>query len=212
MNSFRISFFGARWMVLWPLMAVFLSGCIVSSVTGIASKERSFSRSIDDTSAGMAISARLKRYPGGGLSGVRTAVEDGFVLLTGNVFSEELRIEAEKIAWTAPKVIKIANEIEVAQKSGFAGNAKDRWITTQVRTRILGDGAVRSTNVNIETRNRRVILLGLVRSLGEIERITSHARLVPGVVEVVSYLTIAQGAEKTPAEGELVGGPPGEGS
>jgi osmotically-inducible protein OsmY len=193
---------------LMVMLAFSLSGCVVSTISGASSKERPVGRSIDDTSAGMAIGARFRRFPGGDLSGVRIAVEDGFVLLSGNVPEPQLRLEAERIAWSAPKVIKVANEIEVTGKRGFFGNAKDRWITTQVRSRILSDSSVRSVNINIETRNKVVFLLGLVRTKGEIERATGHARLVPGVVKVVSYLTVARRAQKnTPEQTELDGGP-----
>ncbi len=195
-----------------PLIAVCLvfslGGCVVSAMTGAANKERPLSRSIDDSSASTAISARLKRREGGGMRGVRVAVEDGFVLLSGNVATDELRLEAERIAWTAPKVTKVANEIEVTGHRGFFGNAKDRWITTQVRSRLVADNAIRSTNINIETRRRTVFLLGLARTPGEIERITDHARLVPGVRKVVSYITLAQKqGYGRPAGAALEGGP-----
>ncbi len=194
---------------VFAVLALALSGCAVSTISGATSKERSVGRSIDDTSAGMAIGARLRRYPDGDLSGVRVAVEDGLVLLSGNVSEPQLRLEAERLAWGAPKVIKVANEIEVTGKRGFFGNMKDRWITTQVRSRIFTDKSARSVNVNIETRNKVVYLLGLVRTEGEIGRITGHARLVPGVQKVVSYLTVARranaGAEQS--KNELAGGP-----
>ncbi|PHS29412.1 MAG: transport-associated protein [Robiginitomaculum sp.] len=186
-----------RNVVLLALMAG-LAGCVVSTVTGATSKERSVGRSIDDTSAGIAIGARIRRYPDGDLSGVRIAVEDGLVLLSGNVPEPQLRLEAERIAWSAPKVVKVANEIEVTGKRGFFGNAKDRWITTQVRSRILADKSVRSVNINIETRNKVVFLLGLVRTEGEIKRATGHASLVPGVQKVVSYLTVARRYQNVP--------------
>ncbi len=189
--------------VFFLALSLGLSGCVVSTITGATSKERPVGRSIDDTSAGMAIGARMRRFHDGDLSGVRVAVEDGFVLLSGNVPTPELRLDAERIAWTAPKVVKVANEIEVTGKRGFLGNAKDRWITTQVRTRIFSDNAVRSVNINIETRNKVVYLLGLVRTEGEIKRATGHARLVPGVKKVVSYLSVAQRYQQQ----ELDGGP-----
>ncbi len=193
------------------LLIVGPGGCVVSTISGAASKERPVGRSIDDTNAGIAIHARLRRYPGD-MSGVRVAVEDGFVLLTGNVKEPQLRLEAERIAWGAPKVIRVANEIEVAGHRGFFGNAKDRWITTQVRSRILSDTAVRSLNVNIETRNRKVYLLGLVRTQGEIARIANHASLVPGVTKVISYLQVAPDrARKAKPEPVLEGGPEGNG-
>jgi len=186
-----------RTFVLLTLM-LGLGGCVVSTVTGATSQERSVGRSIDDTSAGIAIGARMRRYPDGDLSGVRIAVEDGLVLLSGNVPTPQLRLEAERIAWSAPKVIKVANEIQVAGHRGFFGNAKDRWITTQVRSRILADKSVRSVNINIETRNKVVFLLGLVRTEGEIKRATGHASLVPGVKKVVSYLTVAKRYQNAP--------------
>ncbi len=194
--------------MLLVVVALAISGCAVSTISGATSKERSVGRSIDDTSAGMAIGSRFRRYHDGDLSGVRVAVEDGFVLLSGNVPEPRLRLQAERIAWSAPKVIKVANEIEVTGKRGFLGNMKDRWITTRVRTRILADKSARSVNVNIETRNKIVYLLGLVRTEGELERITGHARLVPGVQKVVSYLTIVRRADNNAEQpqNELLGG------
>ncbi len=168
----------------------FLNGCVVGAISGATTKERSIGRSVDDASATISLRTRLRRH--GAMGGVSTEVVDGLALLAGFVKTPELRLEAERIAWGAPKIIKVANEIEVRSKKGWWNGTKDKWISTQVRTRILADQSVRSVNINIETRNGVVYLLGLARSKGEIERIVSHTRLVPDVKKAVSYMVTPQ--------------------
>jgi len=183
-------------------------------MTSAANKERTVGRSIDDASATVSLRTRLRRH--GNLGGVSVEVVDGLALLAGFTTTPELRTDAERIAWGAPKITKVANEIEIRGKKGWWNGTKDKWISTQVRTRLLADTKVRSVNINIETRNGVVHLLGLARSKGEIERIVSHARLTPGVKRVVSYMVTPETREQQPAptpapepalaEDELLGG------
>ncbi len=186
-----------------------LTSCVVGAISGATSKQRSIGRSVNDSSATISLNTRLRRH--GGMKGVSVEVADGLALLAGFVQTPEHRLDAERIAWSAPKVIKVANEIEVRNSKGWWSGAKDRWISTQVRTRIFADQAVRSTTINIETRNSVVYLLGIARSQGEIERIVSHARLTPNVKKVVSYMVTPQTRDQEiiPAkpQEELLGGP-----
>ncbi|MBL4616994.1 MAG: BON domain-containing protein [Robiginitomaculum sp.] len=193
-------------LVSTPLTA----SCVVGAVSGATSKERSIGRSVDDASAAISLNTRLRRH--GGMHGVSVEVADGLALLAGFVSNPEHRLDAERIAWSAPKVIKVANEIEVRNKKGWWAGTKDRYISTQLRAKIIADQYIRSTTINIETRNRVVFLLGIARSNGEIERIVAHARLTPNVKKVVSYMVTPQtrNAPIVPsqpiAEEELLGG------
>jgi len=188
-----------------------LTSCVVGAISGASSKQRSIGRSVDDASAAISLNTRLRRH--GGMSGVSVEVADGLALLAGFVKNPEHRLDAERIAWSAPKVIKVANEIEVRNSKGWWAGTKDRWISAQVRTRIFADQAIRSTTINIETRNAIVYLMGIARSDGEIERIVSHARLTPNVKKVVSYIVTPQNRDqdiipaKPQEDEELLGGP-----
>lgn len=189
-----------------------VSGCVVGTISGAASKDRSIGRSVDDASAAISLDTRLRRH--GGMGGVTVEIADGLALLAGYVKTPEHKLDAERIAWSAPKVLKVANEIEVRNNKGFWSGTKDRFISSKVRSRIFADRQVRSLNVNIETRNRVVYLLGLARSQSEIERIVGHARLTGGVKKVVSYLVTPETRDAAlapsqlePEEEELLGGP-----
>lgn len=196
-----------------------LQGCVVGAISGAATKERPLGRSVDDASATLAIRSRLSRH--GGMGGVSVEVADGLVLLAGHVDAPENKLDAERIAWSAPKVLKVANEIDVEKSKGLWSATKDRWITGQVRTKLFADTEVRALNINIETRDQVVYLLGLARNDGEIERIVGHARLTPDVKKVVSYIVTPETREKVLSEpatsdgqypdasAELDGGPEG---
>lgn len=196
-----------------------LQACVVGAISGAASKERPLGRSVDDASASLAIKSRLARH--GEMGGVSVEVADGLALLAGHVKTQENKLDAERIAWSAPKVLKVANEVEVEDGKGLWNATKDRWISGQLRTKLFADTQVRGLNINIETRNQVVYLLGLARNEGEIERIVGHARLTPDVKKVVSYIVTPQtrdrvlsepatGDGQTPsadADEELDGGP-----
>lgn len=149
---------------------------------------RSAGRELDDQNASLSIKATMLRAEGYALSGVDVEVTEGVALLTGATPRLEDRVYAECLAWSAPSVRSVANEIAVGGGRGVRGRAEDAWITQQVRGRLLGDSAVRSVNYNIETHDGVVYLLGYARSADERERAASHASLVRGVERVVVFV------------------------
>ena len=127
-------------------------------------------------------------------AGVTTTVYGGRVLLTGRVANPELKATAGQIAGRTHDVRALYDEIEVASAEGAWDDAKDAWITTQVRSKMVVDADVRSVNYTIDTANGSVYLIGSARSQAELDRATGIARYVPGVQRVVSYVEIRGGA------------------
>ena len=180
-------------------LSVFLSACAVTSAGVKPGDERNFSRSLNDVSIERVLNARLKRAEGFDFKKVDVEVAEGIVVLTGHVDTAEDRIEAERIAWSAPHVQDIGNEITVGtQDTRFLPSAKDNVLGSSVRARLIADKGVKSRNVNIEARNGVVYLLGVARTPEELERTAYVASTTQGVKEVVSYMTVHNGA--APAE------------
>ena len=130
-------------------------------------------------------------------------VAEGIVVLSGNVPSQEARIEAERIAWSAPRVDKIGNEIQIKEGRSFIRGTKDGVLTSAVKTRLLADKAVKGRNINVETHDGIVYLLGVARNPYELERIARIASTTKGTREVVSYVKLAdiQQAPQTYGQG-----------
>jgi osmotically-inducible protein OsmY len=80
--------------------------------------------------------------------------------------------------------------MEVSDDGSFTDYARDRWIEARLRAKLLGDKDVNSLNVSIESVNQSVYLIGVVHSEDELNRVVGHAKTVPYVRRVVSYLTL----------------------
>jgi len=187
------SFLTKKLLILLTCVSVTtLSACAVTTAGVKKGDERNFVRSVNDVSAERAIKARMRRAEGFSLKGVDVEVAEGIVLLSGNVKTPEDRIEAERIAWSAPRIIQVGNEVMLKDKQGAIRNTKDGLLNQSVRARLIADNAVKARNYNIEVHDGIVYLLGVARTPQELERATRIASTTRGTREVISYVTVHQ--------------------
>ncbi|MGJ8561984.1 MAG: BON domain-containing protein [Alphaproteobacteria bacterium] len=174
------------------LAAIAVSGCALTTAGVSPGDERNFARSLDDLSAARAVKARMTRAIDYKLSGVDVEVAQGIVVLTGYTPTSEDKIEAERIAWSAPNVTQVGNEIVLDGKRGIFQSTKDTVLSGAIRTRLTAEKDVKARNVNIETNNGVVYLLGVARSPEELEKIAYLAATTKGTQEVISYMMIPE--------------------
>ena len=137
---------------------------------------------------------------------VSTTVIEGRVHLSGTVPTNEERLTATRLAWATPNVREVVNDIEVTETGGLGDVARDRWISTQVRSRILTDGAIKDINYTIDTQNKVVYVHGIAQSQAELDRVIAHARGVPDVRRVVNYALLKDDPRRfAEPEGTTVG-------
>ncbi|MDB5477916.1 MAG: putative periplasmic or secreted lipoprotein [Alphaproteobacteria bacterium] len=118
-------------------------------------------------------------------------VFEGRVLITGSVQNANDRDTAIRMAWQAPNVRQVINEIRVEPSGGVSGYTKDAWISTQLRTKLLADRDIQSTSIKHEVNGGNIYLIGVARDSDELNRVLSHARNISYVKEVVSYIRLA---------------------
>ncbi|MGB1069850.1 MAG: BON domain-containing protein [Henriciella sp.] len=182
-----------------------LTGCVVKAVGAAAmsaSQERTTGEAIDDATLSSDIKSKLNVH--GSLNEVDVEVAGGLVLLSGRVSSPELRIMAEDLAWSSRRTQDLANEIIVEAPGGTLANASDELISARVRARLLGSSSVKSSNINVETYNGTVYLLGIARSEDELQRAAEEASYAGGVQRVISYIRLRD------ANGDVVTYNPGQ--
>jgi len=110
---------------------------------------------------------------------------NGVVLLIGQVESEQLKMLATEIASQASiKIKRIHNELEVTEKSSFMERSSDVWIATKVRTLMLTNNQVPSSQVRVIAENGAIYLMGLI-SQRDGDNAANVARNVSGVTKVV---------------------------
>lgn len=109
---------------------------------------------------------------------------NGYLLLAGQVNDEVLKSEATKVVRKIKGVRRIYNELEIGPPSSALTRTRDTWITTRIKSELLGSSDIEGTRVKIVTENGVVYLMGLITQ-EEAERISSTAASVSGVRRVV---------------------------
>src|SRR2546428_736067 len=115
--------------------------------------------------------AKMSLYSTEGVSGnvINVDTVDGRVTLHGKVNSAD-----EKI-WRARQ------QNEPAGSGGFTGGARDTYITSAVKLRLLADSRTPALDINVDTRDGDVILFGIVPSAEAKAAAAENARKVSGV-------------------------------
>jgi osmotically-inducible protein OsmY len=109
---------------------------------------------------------------------------NGFVLLAGQVNNQALQAQATEVVRRIRDVRRIYNELEIASPSSGMTRTSDTWITTKVKSWLLGSTDIEGTRVKVVTENGVVYLMGLA-TREEAERISDKASGVSGVQRVV---------------------------
>lgn len=174
------------------------SGCVTAAVGAAAGvglfavQDRTIGEGIDDATASQEVKTRMIAADRAGFAEVDVEVANGSLLLSGVAPTEEHRHAAEMLARNVRSVHTVYNEIVVGPPSSVARTAQDELITAQIRARFTASSNVRSINVNIETFQGNVYLMGLARSERELQRAAEIASTTSGVRRVVSFMQVRQ--------------------
>ena len=182
------------------VLGAVLAGCtpvgvaVGAGAAGVTAtqKEKGFSQSVDDTRIRAQLNADFIANNVDLFSQISFTVEEGRVLLAGNVPTPEARVEAVKLTWGVPGVTEVINEITVTDKSSLSDDSRDLWIATKLRGRLLVDDQISSINYSIDVVNKTVYVMGVARSTTELTRVLGHARQVSHVRRVVDHTRLIQ--------------------
>jgi osmotically-inducible protein OsmY len=114
-----------------------------------------------------------------------------FVLLNGEVPSEEIKKDIGVIALGVENVRNVQNEIVVAPPSSFSQKSEDTLTTSKVKSRFVTENKFQANYVKVVTRNDVVYLMGLVTAK-EADDATEIARTTGGVQKVVRVFEITE--------------------
>lgn len=77
---------------------------------------------------------------------------------------------------------------DAAAKSAVA--ATDATITTKINVALVADDQLKARNINVDTKDGKVVLTGTAPDAGSRDRATAMAKAVDGVVAVDNRLTV----------------------
>ena len=166
--------------------AVIIAGAAGATIGGaVIYDKRSYKVMNQDHNARVYAQQRIDKDPMlKGHSHISVAVFNNIALLVGQAQTPEIRDRAYQIVSKTPNVKRIYNEITIAGPTSTMQRANDSWITTKVRTAMLGKSGLHSSNLKVVTENGVVYLMGNV-SRQQAALATSVARRILRVTKVV---------------------------
>lgn len=147
--------------------------------------KRSFGRFIDDGSIETKARVNLRKSsPQLKAAHLGVTSYNGIVLLVGQVPNAEMQELAESIVERVRNVRRVHNELSIAGPISMPARSNDSWLTTKVKTKLLGSSKVKGRRVKVVTENGVVHLMGLL-TRAEGDQVVNTIRGTFGVQKIV---------------------------
>ena len=183
--------------IMVVLLGLSLSGCVGAfagvgaAAVAAGNTEKGLGTSISDGVIRVKLADRFIQSDANLFTNVSVSVNDGAVLLTGNVEKPEHKVEATQLAWQTRGVIEVINEIEINDKSSIKDIAKDLAAAAQLRAKLIAEQGVSSINFSVDVVNGTVFLTGIASSEEEMNTVVALARELRFATNVVNYIRVS---------------------
>ena len=181
------------------LLLFILNGCVGTSSQGlfgtgvsIAIDPRSLGTQIDDNIMQKNLKARLlledKKY----LLSINSKVLDGRIFITGKVDNPEEKLKITKMAWETKGVRSVRNNLIIKKEFNFKQSAVDLLITSQLRTALVLNKKIKSTNYNIDTYKKKIYIYGIAQTKEEQQEVVNEGKSIPDVKRVIASILLVE--------------------
>lgn len=184
------------WLVLSTLFlsSLLLSGCVpvvliggAAATASVVHDRRTTGTIVEDSSIELRIKNELgKDEKISDQAHINVTSYNAIVLLSGEAPSQSLSSRVGEIARRDKQVRRVHNEIQIAAPSSLMTRSSDSWITTKVKSSLVGLGikGFDPSRVKVVSENGTVFLLGMVYHK-EADAIVAQTQQVTGVQRIV---------------------------
>ena len=177
----------------------FITGCVGITSTGVfgtgvsvAFDPRSIGTQIDDSVMQKNIIARLSLKDKKYFLSIKVKTLDGKIFLTGKVDDPEEKLYITKLAWETKGVRSVKNDIKIKESFNFKQSAKDLLITSQLRTALILNKNIKSTNYNIDTYKKKIFIYGIAITSNEKKEVINEAEQILDVEKVIASILLVE--------------------
>ena len=184
------------------ILLLFLVSLILSSCGGVVSKgifgtgvsvafdPRSVGTQVDDSIMQKNLAGRMllmdKKY----LLSVKIKVLDGRIFLTGKVDDPEEKLNLTKLAWETSGVRSVRNDIKIKEEFNIQQSTKDILITSQLRSAMIFNKEIKSTNYQIDTYKKKIYVYGIALNSDERDIVIKEAEEILDVEDVIASIIL----------------------
>ena len=111
------------------------------------------------------------------------------VLLTGEVPTEAIKIEVEKVVSSMPDVRHVYNELNVSASKGYSSTVHDGYITSKLLAKVAASDGVKASQIKAVTNDGVVYIMGRMTPTQQ-SHLIDIANSTVGVTELVLLTTV----------------------
>ena len=179
------------------ITALALSSC-ASAVVGVgtaavaaSTTEKGFSTSVSDGIIFTKLNEKFLQQNQSLLSRADVEVNDGEIILTGRVKTQEDKALATKLSWEIKGVKSVINHLTVAKPPTLKQIGKDNAAVGLFRTKIGLDQDISSLNFSIDVVDGIAYLSGIAKDEIEMNKVIYHAENTRFISDVMNYITLS---------------------
>jgi hyperosmotically inducible protein len=183
-------------LTLALIMLLIFSGCGAAVIGGAAyggykgaTDKRSVGTMLDDSILSSTIKTKMIADEFVKARNIDVDVLNGIVYLIGVVESASQKRMAADVARGVDGVRGIENQLVVGSTT-VGQTLNDTFLTSKIKTGLLKDPDITSTNVDVDTYNNVVSLTGIVKSSSEKNKILNIVREIAGNRQIVDNLSV----------------------
>ena len=171
---------------------VMVAGAVggATSVATSAAEERGVKGVLSDKEIAFRVRSRLVDTDAILADNVSILVRERRVLLTGTVENQKMQIDAVRCAWEVESVKDVIDETVLGPEKSIGQSAKDQWLSSQLKTKLLFANDVSSINYDYTVNEGVIYLIGIAQNQQEVNDVVEIARNIGGVNRVVNYITL----------------------
>ena len=183
-----------RFFILLFFLSSLVSCSTISSVTALVGNStmstRGFSGSIEDTYLMSQIIKDISKLELKNFTNITVSVNDGNVLLTGNINSQLKRLELVQSVWKVDGVNEIYNEIMIDNSPSLLNRTEDWIFESRIKKRLLFKKGINSNNYNVDVVNGNVYVLGIASDITEKNEIDTFLKNMGDIKKLITIITL----------------------
>ena len=186
-------------LLILIFVSFILTGCVGVGSKGlfgtgvsVALDPRTVGTQIDDSIMQKTISAKILTRDKKHIISVKTKVLDGRIFITVKVDNQEEKLIITKLAWETRGARSVRNDIKIKEDFKFKQSAKDVLITSQLRTALILNKNIKSTNYQIDTYKKKIYVYGIALTLEEKDLVISEAEEILDVEDVIASIILVE--------------------
>ena len=199
MHSFPSFFTPRRTMIGAIITACLIStGCATNYLTnstegtyGVPATERTIPQRLLDRSIEHTAKVNIYGLQEGLQQNSRISINSFYseVLLLGEVPSEDIKTQIEKVVGSMPDVRRVYNELKVSVSKGYSATVHDGYITSKLLARVTANNGIKASQIKIVTNDGVVYVMGRMAPSQQ-SLLIDMANNTVGITELVLLTTL----------------------